>query len=123
MTIVNLSTISQSLDRLNLDITNSVQSKAHALIVCTLAVGKRSNRVTCIRSIIEHTCALQVIVTEETTLLVIDRNQWISTQHVRDGIAILITYLDTLILLVAIIYIFTYLNNVKSLTVAINYML
>ena len=113
LVVVDLSAIDQPLDRLNLYKACSVKTITDTLVVSTLAVDQTENRIAGIRSVIEHTHVLQVVVTEIAAVSVIYRNQRVATQGSREHVGVLVTNLDTLTLLVAIVYILTNLDDVK----------
>ncbi len=115
--IIELTSVKQILNRLNLYITNCRQIKILCLVISTLAVLHNGNRIRTIGIIIEPafcTGMCQIIMHGKISILIINRYTRIGTQHIRNSITILIPNLNTLILLMLEINILTYFDNVHT---------
>ena len=120
--VIQLSTVNQILDWLDLQITCSMQILVDTLIVTRLLIQHLIDWVYRIRVVVINP-VLQVLSLGIASICIIHRDSRIGTKHIGKLIAILVTNLDTLVLLVLIIDILTNLHNIHALVVAIDDML
>ena len=120
--VVQLSTINKILDWLNLQISGSMQIMVDTLVVTRLLVQHLIDWV-CRKRVVIIYPVLQILSLGIAAVGIIHRDSRVSTEHVRKLIAILVTNLDTLILLVLIVDILTNLHYIHTLFVAIDDML
>ena len=120
--VIQLSTVNQILDWLDLQITCSMQILVDTLVVTRLLVQHLIDWVYRIRVVIIYP-VLQVLSLGIAAVCIIHRDSRIGTKHIGKLIAILVTNLDTLILLVLIVNILTNLHYIHTLVVAIDDML
>ena len=120
--VIQLSTVNQILDWLDLQITSNMQILVDALVVTRLLVQHLIDRVYRIRIVIINP-TLQILSLGIAAICIIHRNRRVGAEHIRKLIAILVTNLDTLILLVLIVNILTNLHNIHTLFCAIDNML
>ena len=126
LAIVDLPTISKSLDRLNFNIADSIEREVAALIVGALTVDQLIDWVEGIGVIVHPalgTGFLQVVRVKIVAILVINRYARIGTQSGRKHIAVLVANLDTLLLTMLEVEVFAELHHVQSFVVAVEDML
>ena len=115
--VAHLSTIDKTLDRLDFNIAHNIEVVIYALVVCTLVLYQRCERVGSVRCIVEETSALQVIITEEFAIIIINRYKRVGTEHGRKLVGILAAIVETLLLAVPIVEVLTHLDYVHTLGV------
>ena len=120
--IVQLSTVNQIFDWLDFQVTSSMQVMINTLVVTRLLIQHLIDRVNRIRVVFIHP-AFQIFGCGIIAIGIIHRDSRVSTEHIGKLIAILVTNLDTLILLVLIVDILTNLHNIHALVIAIDDML
>ena len=120
--VIQLSTVNQILDWLDLQITCSMQILVDTLVVTRLLVQHLIDWVYRIRVVIIYP-VLQVLSLGIAAVGIIHRDSRIGTKHIGKLIAILVTNLDTLVLLVLIVDILTNLHYIHTLVIAIDDML
>ena len=126
LVVADLSAIDQTLNRLNLNIANSIQAEALVLVVTTLRVYQYSHGVAGELVVTEpsvSTGVLQIVIHEVVAILIIHGNQRVGTQHVRQVVCVLVTQLDTLTLTMLVVKILTYLDDIHTLGVTIKHVL
>ena len=122
LVIVQLSTVNQILDWLDLQITCSMQILVDALVVTRLLVHHLIDWVCRIRVVFINP-TLQILSLGIATVCIIHRYRRVGAEHIGKIIVILVTNPDTLILLVLIVNILTNLHNIHTLFSAIDDML
>ena len=96
-----------------------MQILVDALVVTRLLAHHLIDWVYRIRVVIINP-VLQILSIGKAAVCIIHRDSRISTEHIRKIIAILVTNLDTLVLLVLIVNVLTNLHDIHTLVIAID---
>ena len=113
--VADLTSINQTLDGLNLQIADSTQVEALALVVTALAVYHVGDRVAGVGVVVEptfRTRSFQIVVHEVIAILIVNRNQRVGTQHIGNIVRVLVTNLNTLVLTMLVVNILTHLDDI-----------
>ena len=117
--VAHLTAIDKSLDGLHFQESHHVEVVVDTLVVGTLVVHQRCDRVGCIRCVIEETRVLQIVIAKVFAFAVVDGDKRIGAEHGGKLVGIHVAVVETLLLAMSVVEGFAHLDDIHAVRIAI----